>query len=82
MSAPRKPASIKEIFGLCVRLERVRQGMSQEQLGQMIGRDQAYVSQVESAKRTATLESVGRIAEALRVRPADLLDEKLGRPSS
>ncbi|MCX7069564.1 MAG: helix-turn-helix transcriptional regulator [Gammaproteobacteria bacterium] len=55
--------------------------MSQEQLGQLIGRDQAYVSQVESAKRTATLESVGRIAEALRVRPADLLDENLGRPS-
>lgn len=81
MPTPRKLSSIKEIFGLCVRLERVRQGMSQEQLGQLIGRDQAYVSQVESAKRTATLESVGRIAEALRVRPADLLDENLGRPS-
>lgn len=82
MSTPRKPASIKKIFGMCVRLERTRQGISQELLGQMVGRDQAYISQVESGKRTATLEFVGRIAEALNVKPADLLDESLGRKST
>lgn len=67
---------------MCVRLERTRQGISQELLGQMVGRDQAYISQVESGKRTATLEFVGRIAEALNVKPADLLDESLGRKST
>jgi transcriptional regulator with XRE-family HTH domain len=79
MSSARKPPSIKKIFGMCVRLERTRQGLSQELLGQMVGRDQAYISQVESGKRTATLEFVGRIAAALNVKPADLLDETLGR---
>lgn len=82
MSTLRKPPSIKKIFGMCVRLERTRQGISQELLGQMVGRDQAYISQVESGKRTATLEFVGRIAEALNVKPADLLDESLGRKST
>lgn len=82
MSILRKPPSIKKIFGMCVRLERTRQGISQELLGQMVGRDQAYISQVESGKRTATLEFVGRIAEALNVKPADLLDESLGRKST
>ncbi|AXQ31055.1 XRE family transcriptional regulator [Solimonas sp. K1W22B-7] len=64
---------------MCVRLERTRRGLSQEELGQKIGRDQAFISEIESGKRTVTLDVIGRVADALEVRPADLLDEKFGR---
>ncbi|MCW0235746.1 MAG: helix-turn-helix domain-containing protein [Ferrovibrio sp.] len=67
---------------MCVRLERTRCDMSQEQLGQLIGRDQAYISQIESGKRSLTLDSLGRIADVLQVRPADLLDQTFGRRPS
>ncbi|WP_205527200.1 helix-turn-helix domain-containing protein [Solimonas sp. K1W22B-7] len=80
MPAPRlKPHPINDVFGMCVRLERTRRGLSQEELGQKIGRDQAFISEIESGKRTVTLDVIGRVADALEVRPADLLDEKFGR---
>lgn len=80
MPAPRqKPHPINDVFGMCVRLERTRRGLSQEELGQKIGRDQAFVSQIESARRSVTLDVIGRVADALEVRPADLLDERFGR---
>ncbi|PPE72741.1 XRE family transcriptional regulator [Solimonas fluminis] len=66
---------------MCVRLERTRCGYSQEELGQKIGRDQALISEIEGAKRSVTLDVIGRLADALGVRPADLLDEKFGRRS-
>ena len=80
MPAPRtNPHPINKVFGMCVRLERTRRGLSQEDLGQGIGRDQAFVSEIEGAKRTVTLDVIGRIADALDVKPADLLDERFGR---
>lgn len=77
----RKPLPLKEIFGTNVRLERVRQGITQEELAHRLGQDQGYVSQIEAAKIVASLDVVDRLADALDVLRADLLDETLGRPS-
>ena len=80
MPAPRlNPHPVNAVFGMCVRLERTRRDLSQEELGQKIGRDQAFISEIEGAKRSVTLDVVGRLADALGVRPAELLDEKFGR---
>jgi transcriptional regulator with XRE-family HTH domain len=74
-----KPHPLREIVGMCVRLERTRNNLSQEELGQAIGRDQAYISQIESAARSLTVDVLGRISEVLGVRPAELMDENFGR---
>lgn len=75
----RKPLPLKKIFGTNVRLERVRQAITQEELAHRIGQEQGYISQIESAKIVASLDVVDRLAEALGVPRAGLLDESLGR---
>ncbi|MDM4769060.1 helix-turn-helix domain-containing protein [Solimonas sp. SE-A11] len=75
----RKSLPLKKIFGTNVRLERVRQGITQEELAHRLGQEQGYVSQIESAKIVASLDVVDRVAEALGVTYTALLDETLGR---
>lgn len=75
----RKPVPLKKIFGTNVRLERVRQEITQEELAHRIGQEQGYISQIESARIVASLDVVDRLAEALGVPRAGLLDESLGR---
>lgn len=81
MAGKKESRSIREVFGLNVRLERTRLGLTQEALGAMVGSDQAFVSLVERGAVAASLDTVEKLAKALKVRPADLLDETLGRPS-
>lgn len=81
MATRAKKPSLKKTVGMNVRLERVRLGLTQEALAVQIGTDQAYVSQVERAMISITLDMLERIATALRVRAADLMDETLGRSS-
>lgn len=82
MATKRKSRGLKGIFGVNVRLERVRQGLTQEDLGHRLGRDQSYVSQIESATITASLDVVDQFAVAMNVPPSALLDPTLGRGGS
>lgn len=79
MSTKQKIRPLKEIFGVNVRLERVRQGLTQEKLGLAMGRDQSYVSQIEKADIPASLDVVDQFAVALGVPRNALFDESLGR---
>lgn len=74
-----RPSSLKEVFGMNVRLERVRARLSQEELAARIGTDQSFLSQVERGVIAASLDTVEKLSNALGVRSADLLDESLGR---
>lgn len=82
MSTKHKSKPLKEVFGVNVRLERVRQGLTQEKLGLNMGRDQSYVSQIENAEIGASLDVVDQFAGALGVPRMSLLDESLGRRGS
>lgn len=44
-----------------------------------MGVDRAYVSGMERGQQNATLLTLWHTAQALGVRPIDLLDEKLGK---
>lgn len=79
MTTKPKSKPLKEVFGMNVRLERVRQGLTQERLGLGMGRDQSYVSQIESAEIGASLDVVDQFAASLGVSRMSLLDESLGR---
>lgn len=71
--ATRDPAAAYlEAFGLAVRRQRQRLGLSQEKLSFEAELDRTYVYGVERGVRNPTVRSVRRIAVALGVRPSAL----------
>ena len=61
-------------FGDKVRKERLAQGYSQEDLAERAGVHRTYVGMIERGEKNITLLNITKIAEALRIRPRDLLD--------
>lgn len=57
-----------------IRRRRVAAELSQEELGYRAGLHRTYISQVERAKKALTIDSLQKIAEALGVEPAVLLE--------
>lgn len=72
-------SGLTEVFGTNVRLERTRAKLTLEDLAGAVGTTAGYLSQVERAKVSPTLEAVDRIAKALKVAPVALMDPTLGR---
>lgn len=66
---------IRKLFGANVRFYREAAGISQAEVATRMGVDRAYVSLIERGEQNATLLTVHETAQALRVRPADLLAE-------
>jgi transcriptional regulator with XRE-family HTH domain len=62
-------------LGNCVRVLRLHQGLSQQQLAAMAGLSAAFVGQVEWGAHAASMLNLRRIADALRVPLAVLADE-------
>ncbi len=60
-------------LGKNLRAERVRLGMSQEEVGHRSGVHPTEVSRIESGKRDPRVSTVVRLARALEIPPADLL---------
>lgn len=64
---------IRKLFGANVRHYRVAAGLSQEAVAVRMDVDRAYVSMIERGGQNATLLSIHEAAQALGVKPADLL---------
>jgi len=62
------------LFGRAVRQERLKLGMSQEDLAHECGLHRTYVGSVERGERNVSLRNLLAIAQALRLRGATLLD--------
>lgn len=60
-------------FGNRVREVRAERDISQEELARRAGLHRTAISFIERAERSATLETVEKLARALRVEPADLM---------
>lgn len=63
-------------FGSRVRAERERQGLSQEELATRADLHRTYIGGVERGERNISLLNLLRIARALGVSPADLLEDE------
>lgn len=74
MGATRKP-KLRQIFGANLRRERIRLGVAQDKLARESDLTQTYISQLESAQKAASLDSIERIAAALGIDPAILLQK-------
>ncbi|WP_294089097.1 helix-turn-helix domain-containing protein [uncultured Actinobacillus sp.] len=69
----------RELFlknlGLSIKLERVRRGLSQEELAERAGLHRTYIGMVERAERNITVVNLALIAKALNTSIGSLLGE-------
>ena len=66
---------ILEKFGNKVRKERLKQNLSQEELGSRAGVHRTYIGMIERAEKNITLENIEKIAKALKISINNLLKE-------
>jgi transcriptional regulator with XRE-family HTH domain len=64
---------LRTIFATNLRRLRNEQGLSQDDLAYEAGISRSYLSQVEKGVFYASLRIVGRLADSLKVTPAELL---------
>ena len=74
MGAIRKP-KLRQIFGANLRRERLRLNLAQDKLAREAGVTQTYISQLESAQFSASLDTIEKIAGVLGVDPSTLLQK-------
>ncbi|HEY0014995.1 MAG TPA: helix-turn-helix transcriptional regulator [Longimicrobium sp.] len=67
-------AEILKRFGDALRGHRQRAGLSQEKLAAKAGIDRTYVGGAERGERNVALVNIVRLAEALDISAAELLD--------
>jgi transcriptional regulator with XRE-family HTH domain len=66
--------AVRDQFGLNLRHHRERMGLSQEGLADLCDLDRTEISLLERGKRFPRLDTTVRLARALKLEPADLLD--------
>jgi transcriptional regulator with XRE-family HTH domain len=66
---------MRRLVGSNVRRFRLKKGWTQEQLADRCGISQQYISGLESGRRNPTVVTLFELAQALGVRPVDLLNE-------
>mgnify|MGYP001117496987 CR=1 FL=1 len=71
---------VRLLVGQNVRRLRLAADLSQEAVAELMGVDRAYVSALELGKRNPTIITMWQVAEALRVRLVDLVDEDVEQP--
>ena len=64
------------VFGHRLRHHRGARGLTLAELGEKVGRQAPYLSQLENARREPPLSLVGRLAAALEITPGDLLADE------
>jgi regulatory protein munI len=60
-------------FGLRVKEERTKQGLSQEKFALKIEMDRSYFSAVESGKRNISLQNIYKISKGLNITLSELM---------
>lgn len=66
---------IREYFGQRVRAERLKLGLSQEELADRAGVHRTYIGMIERAEKNITLGNIEKIARALGVKISDLFSD-------
>ena len=64
---------LRKAFARNLRISRATAGYSQEELADLAELDRTYISALERCVYSASLDTVERIANALKVEPSDLV---------
>lgn len=67
--------TLRRVLAANLRNERLKQSMSQDALAEASGLSQKTISQIESATFATTIDTMQRLAVALRIKTAQLLLE-------
>ena len=62
------------VFAANVRRLRTERGLSQEELGEAAGVHRTYIGMLERGEKNVTIYNIERVARALEVKPASLLE--------
>ncbi len=65
-------APIQKFFGECVRVARIKSGLSQEKFALKIGMDRTYYASVESGHRNISIVNIEKIANGLGISLGEL----------
>lgn len=66
-------SATRHLFARNLRRERRARGLSQEELADLAGLHRTYVSSVERGERNIAIDNIERLAKALEIEPARLL---------
>lgn len=69
------PSGTRKLFAQNLRKARERLGLSQEALADAANLHRTYVGSVERSERNISIDNIERLANALGVSPASLLEE-------
>lgn len=67
---------ILKTFGLNVKFERMKQGLTQAQLAELIDVHEKHICKIETGHQNITLKTLNKIASALNIEWATLLEKK------
>ena len=69
-------ADLKDIVAINVRRLRREKGWTQEDLAERVRLSVRYLGQIERAQASMSVTVLGRIAEALEIEPANLMERQ------
>ncbi len=61
-------------FGFKIKMFRIKCGLTQAQLGEMVNISEHRISEIECGKCNLTLKSINRFSNALNIHPHNLFD--------
>ena len=66
-------AGLERLFGQVLQETRKSRGLSQEELGFEANYHRTYISQLERGQKNPSLKAIFRLAEALGVKPSEMI---------
>lgn len=68
--------NVLKIFGFNLKVERMKKGLTQAQLAELLGVHEKHICKIETGKQNVTLKTLDKIACVLHIKKSSLLKEK------